>query len=482
MQCLMSAGFAKICITPKIGCIMGGHPGLKKSTGVLDDLYVRAMVLENGAARFIFLSVDTLFLEKRTVQFLRKGIENKFGGRNTAVFACAIHTHSGPLTTKLYGAELNQEIDEYMNDLESKCVEAATQAIENLEPVQLGYGRGALPGYSFPARYIMKNGTVETHPWKNDPNIMRAEGERAQDVSFLYAVTKSGELLGGIVNYANHPQCMERGDTRISADFPGSLERTIHCCEKKAVILFFNGACGDLCPVNAMNGGVKEVGPQWVELMGRKLAKETMRLYAARDWLKNDTLCFQQKDIVLDLRELPLEKLREAHQWQLEGKLDVEFPEPSVSNYGVEGKDNGFISLADYLKTDAWKIQEYRDLLALEKRKTQNPKEKITICAALIGQVAIAMLPFETFLQLGQEIEEKSPFPCTVVTELTNGSEGYLPTKTAFDRPGSYETLTLISSRFAPDSGKKVVDSVVELLSSLYEKTHMKNRKGEEAL
>ncbi len=56
-----------------------------------------------------------------------------------------------------------------------------------------------------------------------------------------------------------------------------------------------------------------------------------------------------------------------------------------------------------------------------------------------IGELGIAAIPFETFVETGLELKEKSPLGMTFTIELANGSYGYLPTPEHHEL-GGYET------------------------------------------
>ena len=81
-----------------------------------------------------------------------------------------------------------------------------------------------------------------------------------------------------------------------------------------------------------------------------------------------------------------------------------------------------------------------------------------------MGDVAIATNPAELFVEYGLEIKEKSPFEVTMISELTNGYCGYVPTEKAFAE-GGYEThRTVFTSRLAKNGGQIIADKSVEML------------------
>jgi len=99
--------------------------------------------------------------------------------------------------------------------------------------------------------------------------------------------------------------------------------------------------------------------------------------------------------------------------------------------------------------------------------RESSPTEEIEISAVAFGDNVVVALPFELFTELGLEIKSKSPYGNTLIIELTNGTSGYIPTREAFSRQGGYETLTLCSSRFVPETGELIVSQVIELLKEM---------------
>ena len=88
----------------------------------------------------------------------------------------------------------------------------------------------------------------------------------------------------------------------------------------------------------------------------------------------------------------------------------------------------------------------------------------VEIGAISMGDVAIATNPAELFVEYGLEIKQKSPFEVTMISELTNGYCGYVPTEEAFEEKG-YEThRTVFTSRLAKNGGQIIADKSVEML------------------
>ena len=80
--------------------------------------------------------------------------------------------------------------------------------------------------------------------------------------------------------------------------------------------------------------------------------------------------------------------------------------------------------------------------------------------AVRIGEFGIATGPCETFGSTGLAIKQASPFPLTIIIELANGCNGYLPPPDQFDL-GGYTTWRARTSYLEigaePMIGAKVV-------------------------
>ena len=72
----------------------------------------------------------------------------------------------------------------------------------------------------------------------------------------------------------------------------------------------------------------------------------------------------------------------------------------------------------------------------------------------------------ELFVELGLSVKRRSPFPHTVVSELTNDWIGYEPTAQGFSHEG-YETLAGVNF-ISPKGIQDLVDTSVEMLMELW--------------
>ena len=72
-------------------------------------------------------------------------------------------------------------------------------------------------------RFVMVDGTVETHPQKMDPSIVAPEGPDPCALDAWCARDPEGNPLGATVAFGCHATCMCRSNNRWSSDYPGQV-------------------------------------------------------------------------------------------------------------------------------------------------------------------------------------------------------------------------------------------------------------------
>jgi hypothetical protein len=88
------------------------------------------------------------------------------------------------------------------------------------------------------------------------------------------------------------------------------------------------------------------------------------------------------------------------------------------------------------------------------------------ISAFSIGDMAFVGFPGEVFTEVGRQTKKSSPFALTLVSCLTNATEGYFPTKNIFEG-GGYEAG---ASRYEIGAAEKFIDAAKELTCEMFEK------------
>ena len=134
------ANAAQAVITPPVGIRLLGT--LQASTGVHDDLYARAVVLNCGPTRVAVVSLDLVGLGLAIADKMRLEIERRTG--IDAVLLNCTHNHSAPFTVpwSLLGwQEFLRDYQPWLAELTDKVVNVVERAAGDLRPAELRAGR-----------------------------------------------------------------------------------------------------------------------------------------------------------------------------------------------------------------------------------------------------------------------------------------------------------------------------------------------------
>jgi neutral ceramidase len=433
---MLKAGCAQVNITPPIGTDLVGQWVARKSVGVNDELFANAMVLDDGKTRIAFVSCDVLSIGNSTKRAIREIVAKETSINPENVFMFGTHTHTGPAIVSCLGTNADPEYTAYFIKLVAGSVKLAN---DKLDDANIGIGSGNAEGWGFPRRYWMKDGKVRMHPPKCDPNIDRVQGKSDPQLNVLFVENKAGKVISVLVNFSCHATVVG-GDHVISADYPGAIRDTIkQMLGNDTVVLFGNGACGDVCQIDVDNTQRSEFGHEWRKRMGMAIGCEALKAIAGTDLMPSDSVDIEVHKDILDIpiREIPKDRLEEA-QKAFAGKSLA--PAPTIYEDIVR-----------------------RELLLLAEDRDRDPYAHAEMMAVRIGKSAIVCVPAEFFCELGMRIKDGSSLKPTFVIELANGCVGYIPTTEAFTG-GGYETDLVRSSKLIIQAGEMVIQKALELL------------------
>ncbi|HEY8743283.1 MAG TPA: neutral/alkaline non-lysosomal ceramidase N-terminal domain-containing protein, partial [Chloroflexota bacterium] len=108
---ILRAGAARVVVTPPLGVSLAGSYHDRRANGLHDDLYARALVIDDGATQVAIVSVDVIGVRSATTVAARHLIEHLCGIPGDNVLIAATHNHSGPLTREANAGGLAGETD-----------------------------------------------------------------------------------------------------------------------------------------------------------------------------------------------------------------------------------------------------------------------------------------------------------------------------------------------------------------------------------
>lgn len=421
----MKAGFAQIDITPPPGTLKIGWLEELYGEVVLDPLFARIAVFDDGRNQIGFIQLDTLSIRWTTTREIRHRVEAAHGFPASRIMVSATHSHAGPAVATIGDSERD---DAYVETMIEAIVRAFGEALEARRDAEVALGLKLEFGLTHNRRVMLRDGTTRTGSNFDHAEALCFEGPIDPEVGVL-AVREAGggAPLGLLVNFACHP--LHHGPTdEISSGYPGALERAAREAGWPTT-LFFNGACGNINPHNPFD----PAGP------AGRISKEELGGRLAADALSAIEGAAYERDAALAARatrvDLPYRRYTD--------------PETRAEIKGAER----FVDPAIY----------DREMPKLLRRIDERKVQPAEVQVLSVGGLDVVSIPAEFFVQLGLQIKEGAWPRRAWISSCSNGMVGYVPTKEAFER-GGYETTFAMSSRLAPEAGDMLVEAAVSLV------------------
>jgi hypothetical protein len=438
----LKIGAASVKITPPMGALMAGYFHERPVVKIHDELYAKALVIEKDGAKIAIVSCDLIGISAGIVAEVRKLVEKSLGIDAAHVMIGATHSHTGPVIPSFrekYGTKSkNAEIlADYISKLPGLIAQSIQLANANLKTAKLSFGLGHEETISFNRRFFMTDGTVGWNPGKLNPKIVKPAGPIDPDVSVLYAETIEGKPISTYVNLALHLDNISGNE--VSADLPFTLSTILGKVKGSEMVTAFSQGCsGNINHINVKTN-TPQSGHFEAERLGTVLAGEVIKTYTRLTPLEINKITVKSEMIDLPLAPISKDELPWAREIAAKyGKLDA-------------------APFLDFVK--AFK------LLEIDSRNGKPINAEIQVFT-LGEKFAIVSLPGEVFTEIGQYIKSRSPYPYTIITELTNAALGYFPDRKAYIE-GNYEVIT---SRVAPGSAEILAENALRMLNQLKNK------------
>ena len=440
----LRVGRAAVPITPSVGSPIGNSYGITPATGVHDDLFAKAIVLDVDGAKAAIVACDLISIRREIVAETRRLIAAATGIRGEQVILSATHCHAGPQMHPLFLSlvpEPARKLGEiYVRELPGKISEAVRRANSDLQPARAWSASVHEDGISFNRRFLMKDGSVQMNPRRGSPEIVRPTGPIDPEVAVVYFDTPDGKPLATHVNFALHVAIV--GGSEVSADYPGVLSKVLAEVKGSEMLtLFTNGMSGNINNVDvnetrSLNSRAESAR------VGTILAADVLRGYKRLRAVTPSKLIARNRAV-----SLPTPVFSRA---------DADSARQIISRFGKPGAP------AFHEVVHAWKVL---DVTALDGKPLNTEVQVI----ALGDELAWVGMPGDAFVELGLAVKQNSPYRHTIVSEQSgSGAMSYVPNRKAFPE-GAYE---VISARFSPGGGEMLSDAAIQLLIDVYRASH----------
>lgn len=279
----MFVGCAKIEITPEIGSLMACFPlsreNPRRSEGIHDPLYARAIVIDDGENAICLCSCDLAMIHGNDVKSIRRKVGTQIPELSNAKCTIAVtHTHSAGENSYLFG---NTPDDPWIEELRNKIAEIIIEAYEGRIPVKVSYAKMEFEE-NFNRRILDDEGN----------SVMKmeyvegvTEGETDPELNIIKFEKQNGDILGVLINYTAHALTVGPGNMMYTADYPGVVCDFLEKKFQGSTALFFNGAAGNIHPKQCMR---KEF--QIMSRFGRSLGENVSILLDNVNFLDNSEI------------------------------------------------------------------------------------------------------------------------------------------------------------------------------------------------
>lgn len=398
----LKAAVCETNITPPVGVWLAGYAGRPSGClGVHDELYARALVLDDGFSLAAVVSLDLVALDFDLVSMIRDGVSRKTGIPPERLLLNCSHTHSGPVTRTFRA--MGERDDLYCDVMARKVIGAVQQAVDMLEPVSLQWGRASVQiGVNRRERQgeqviIGQNPNRPVQPY----------------VDVLCVQREDGTPLATLFSHATHPVVLGGQNLWVSADFPGMA------CEflrrvGMGVPMFLQGCAGDINPL--LRGSFAQARKTG-EILGASVVVASHHSEPVEGIPLSGTLRTVALPYLLPSPKEAQQHLRQAEEeWKRAEEEGAPLPE--------------LMWRRDMLR---WA----QDLvLAVEKGEPKTLPFEIQLLR--LGDVHLLAFPAEMFVQYALDFVRQSPHQPTLVLGYTNGCWGYIPTAGDYAH-GGYE-------------------------------------------
>lgn len=448
------AGAATSNISPFLGGGIIGGWRTPEAAHIHDELHARCLVLHDGVTYLVFIIADLLGLNQDLIKEAKRIIYEETDIPPGNVLISAIHTHSATSAMGVGDSRRRwtdgEPFDDYQKFVIRRMADVVRIALNNMEPVRIGWGAGSVPEHVFVRRWMMKtpvlnpfggHDRVLMNPGSGNPDLVQPAGRPDPDVSFISLQSTDGRPVALLANYSLHyvggtPQ------GHISADyfaiFADRIQELLKADRQDPpfVGIMSNGTSGDVNNINFMGQAENNLPYEKMRRVAEDVAREVFRVHNSvhhYDWVP----------------------LRAASE---EIMLEVRKPDQNMIDHA-----KNVLTRPENVKP----LHRHEEVYAERILYLPDWPDQINIVLQTfrIGDLGVAAIPFETFAETGLEIKARSPFDATFTIELANGYHGYLPTPEQHEL-GGYETW-LGTNYVEKEASDKIVSKLLDLFESI---------------
>ncbi len=414
-----------------------------------DALHSRALVFSDGATTLALVVVDNLGVAEESCDEAKSIAAGRCGIAPENVMIASTHTHSAPASNAKEGDPASVA---YRSVIVEGTAESIVKAHAALRPASLGAASHPLPEEVRNRRWFLKPGKMTPNPWglmdkvktnagQSEEVLDRPAGPIDPDVMILAVRdAKTRKPLAIFANYALH-YVGGLPEGRVSSDYFGEFARLMRSRVRGGedfVAMMSNGASGDINNLPFLLARPPREPGEQVRIVAGKAADAAWFAWKKIDDYQSPVrIGMIERDVTLSLRRPTEAQIASA---------------------------KAILAITD--KSELARLHKKAESYA---RKTMSMLDggqiTVPLQAIRLGDTALCAIPFETLVEIGLELKQRSPFANTIVVGIANGYNGYLPPPNQHEL-GGYETW-LGTSRVQEDASVLIIDQLLQMLAEL---------------
>lgn len=399
-------GYSEAQITPGLELTLEGyvHRGTMGAgnAGVLDHLFVKVLSLTQGNQEFLIIAVDVCEFLPEFGRRLRATVSSRTGVPSGAIMVAPTHTHSGPVLDDLWGA---RDLNGQVREAHDSALARYRQRLEETVAATAAQAR---------QDRIPANVSVADHSAVLGYNRRKRIGSRDRMVYSLWE--NPGVEPDGLYDPAIPVVMIERLPQAESDNYlhPRGVER----------VVLFNPA---FHPV-VLGQDCRLVSADYPGAAARRI----------KEFLGPGTRAMFLLGASGDTHPLLATQSNPTAVEVIGTAVGAGVAAALATKRGC--KPSTKMDVTTTVMGDLLEVQ----ILAW-------------------GDIAFVGVSAECFTEFGMQLREASPFPCTLIATLANGSIGYIPTRDAFDG-GEYEVEIAQRQGIGPDTLDQLTRFVLDSL------------------
>lgn len=452
-----TAGSAIVDITPKqLPVLVNGGMTSRSSDLVNRPIYARSLAFSDGKETIVVVVVDSCMMPRDLLDKAKAMAAEKVDLRTDRILISATHTHTAPSCMGALGTEADPV---YSLFLTKKLVEAILAPLEKMEPARIGWGEIDAGDFTALRRWVIHPDHIQEDPFgnrtvranmhaaKNYDHVIGKSGPEDPMLTMISVQSLDGKPIGLLANFSMH----YFGDRDISPDYFGlfsdGLEKKIAPENDSFVAMMSHGCSGDIWRHDYEKSSDRAGNKTTIEEYTEGMIELAIEAHKKIDYEIPESIAMAETRMTLGYR-VPNQQLLDWAE-QVVAEMGDRPPKTKPEVYACE------------------------QLILHEKQETE-----IVVQALRLGRdIAIATTPNETYAISGLKIKNASPTPHTMVIELANGGDGYIPPPEQH-LLGGYNTWPARSAGLEVQAEPKIVEAAVSLLEKVSRKQRTDRRPG----